>query len=199
MRVITLTDAEYKHDLNSHVEPITFTSKIFSEKEPTSVALKISAKDFEYVFQDVMELSIASGFSYGIHTNHRLSAVVLSLPYTTFLTAEYNIIPKIEPMFTLFEMMKYTPTENCIYIFSIASEIGGLASYLLKHTIDEAKRAGFSYVLADCTNIKSQCLFEKHGFITKSSIAYDGFEKNGIYSFKNITCSKSIKRMVLKI
>jgi len=199
MKIVTLTDAEYKHDLDSHVEPITFTSKIFSEKEPTSVALKISANDFEYVFQDVMELSIASGFSYGIHTNYRLSAVALSLPYKTFLTAEYNIIPNIEPMFRLFELMKYEPSGSCIYIFSIASEISGFASRLLQHTIDEAKRVGFDSILADCTNVKSQRLFEKHGFITRSSIAYDGFETNGIYSFKNIGCTKSIKRMELKI
>jgi len=87
-----------------------------------------------------------------------------------------------------------------LYVFSIASDGRGLASQLLQHTIDEAKAHGFTSILADCTNIKSQKLFETYGFVTRSEVTYGGFEhKSGTYSFKNIDNTASIKRMELQL
>jgi L-amino acid N-acyltransferase YncA len=101
-------------------------------------------------------------------------------------------------MFALFDAMKYEPAGKCLYVFSIASDGRGLASQLLQHTIDEARKEGFKSILADCTNIKSQNLFERHGFVTRSEVTYGGFEhKSGTYSFKNISNTTSIKKMEL--
>ena len=76
---------------------------------------------------------------------------------------------------------------------------GGFASRLLRHAITEAKVRGFESILADCTNVKSQDLFAKLGFVTREEVTYGGFEHNGIYSFKNISGTKSIKRMELQL
>jgi len=177
---------------------IEFTSQIFADKEPTSVALGVTSGEFTDVFRSIMEKSILSGYSYASHSEHG-DAVALNLPYDQFLEVEYNVIDKIEPMFALFDAMKYEPTGKCIYVFSIASDAKGLGGQLLQHTIDEARKAGFESILADCTNVKSQNLFAKFGFVTRSEITYGGFEHNKIYSFKNITTTKSIKKMELML
>jgi GNAT superfamily N-acetyltransferase len=173
---------------------IEFTSQIFADKEPTSVALGVTSGEFTDVFRSIMEKSILSGYSYASHSEHG-DAVALNLPYDQFLEVEYNVIDKIEPMFALFDAMKYEPTGKCLYVFSIASDGRGLASQLLQHTIDEAKAHGFESILADCTNIKSQKLFEMHGFVTRSEVTYGGFEHQGVYSFKNVSTTMSIKKM----
>ena len=176
---------------------IEFTSQIFADKEPTSVALGVTSDEFTDVFRSIMEKSILSRYSYASRSEHG-DAVALNLPYDQFLEVEYNVIDKIEPMFALFDAMKYTPTGKCLYVFSFASDGRGLASQLLQHTIDEARKEGFESILADCTNIKSQKLFERHGFVTRSEVTYGGFEhKSGTYSFKNISNTRSIKKMEL--
>lgn len=175
-----------------------FTSEIFAEKEPTSVALGITSDEFTNVFRSIMETCVLSGCSYASHSECG-DAVALNLPYEEFLGMEYNVLRKIEPMFALFDTLRYAPSGKCLYVFSIASDGRGLASQLLQHTINEAKIRGFESILADCTNIKSQKLFEKHGFVTRSEVMYGGFEHNRIYSFKNIGNTASIKRMELKI
>ena len=176
---------------------IEFTSQIFADKEPTSVALGVTSDEFTDVFRSIMETSVLSGYSYASHSEHG-DSVALNLQYDQFLEVEYNVIDKIEPMFALFDAMKYTPTGKCLYVFSFASDGRGLASQLLQHTIDEARKEGFESILADCTNIKSQKLFEKHGFVTRSEVTYGGFEhKSGTYSFKNISNTRSIKKMEL--
>lgn len=174
---------------------LEFTSDIFASKEPTSVALGITSDEFSNVFRSIMESCVLSGCSFASHSEFG-DAVALNLPYDQFLEMEYNVISKIEPMFALFDMLQYTPSGKCLYVFSIASDGRGLASQLLQHTIDEAKAHGFASILADCTNIKSQKLFETHGFVTRSEITYGGFEhKSGTYSFKNISNTRSIKKM----
>lgn len=172
-----------------------FTSQIFADKEPTSVALGITSDEFTDVFRSIMETCVSSGYSYASHSEYG-DAVALNLPYDQFLEVEYNVSRKIEPMFALFDAMQYEPTGKCLYVFSIASDGRGLASQLLQHVADEARKEGFKSILADCTNVKSQKLFETHGFVTRSEITYSGFEhKSGTYSFKNISNTRSIKKM----
>lgn len=173
-----------------------FTSDIFADKEPTSVALGITSGEFADVFRSIMESCVLSGYSYASHSEYG-DAVALNLPYDHFLEMEYNVISKIEPMFALFDTLQYTPNGKCLYVFSIASDGRGLASQLLQHTIDEAKASGFKSILADCTNVKSQNLFTKFGFVARGEVTYGGFEHDKVYSFKNISSTKSIKRMEL--
>lgn len=173
-----------------------FTSRIFSDEEPTSVALGITSDEFTYVFCSIMESCVLSGYSHASHSKFG-DAVALNLPYDQFLQVKYNVLSKIEPMFSLFDTLKYTPAEKCLYVFSIASDGHGLASDLLQHMISEAKMSGFESILADCTNIKSQKLFTKFGFVTRAEVAYDCFEYNGRCLFKNISDTTSIKRMEL--
>jgi hypothetical protein len=174
------------------------TSQIFAEKEPTSVALGITSDEFTDVFRSIMEKSVWSGHSYMAHSEYG-DAVALNLPYDQFIEVEYNVSSKIEPMFALFDAMKYEPTGKCLYVFSIASDGRGLASQLLQHTIDEARKEGFKSILADCTNIKSQNLFEKHGFVTRAEVTYGSFEHKGVHSFKNVNTTRSIKKMELML
>lgn len=171
-----------------------FTSQIFADKEPTSMALGITSDEFTGVFRSIMEKSVLSGYSYASHSKCG-DAVALNIPYDQFLEVEYNVVSKIEPMFALFDTLHYTPSGKCLYVFSIASDGRGLARQLLQHVIDEAKAHGFTSILADCTNIKSQKLFETHGFVTRSEVTYGGFEHQGIYSFKDVRTTRSIKKM----
>lgn len=170
-----------------------FTSSIFSAAEPTSVALGITAEEFTYVFNDVMQKSVSGGLSFS-----EKNAVILSIPYDDFLRVKYNVISKIEPMFSLFDTLVYEPddTDTCLYVFSIASSLrDGSASRMLEHTIAKATQSGFSSVLADCTNAKSQRLFERFGFVVRASARYDSFTYAGTKPFGNISCTGSIFRM----
>lgn len=178
---------------------IEFTSRLFADKEPTSVALGITSDEFTDVFRSIMEKSVLSGYSYASHSECG-DAVALNIPYDQFLVVEYNVSRKIEPMFALFDAMKYEPAGKCLYVFSIASDGRGLASQLLQHTIDEARKEGFKSILADCTNIKSQRVFAKFGFVVRIEITYGGFEHTtGGYSFRNIASTTSIQKMELML
>ena len=177
---------------------IEFTSQIFADKEPTSVALGITSDEFAHVFQNIMEKSVLSGYSYASHSEYG-DAVALNLQYDQFLGIEYNVLSKIEPMFALFDKLRYVPSGKCLYVFSIASDGRGLAGELLRHVIDEAEVRGFESILADCTNAKSQKLFAKLGFVTREEITYGCFEYKRVYSFKDIVGTKSIKRMELQL
>ena len=93
-----------------------FTSQIFADKEPTSVALGITSDEFTDVFRSIMETCVSSGYSYASHSEYG-DAVALNLPYDQFLEVEYNVSRKIEPMFALFDAMQYEPTGKCLYVF----------------------------------------------------------------------------------
>jgi len=86
-------------------------------------------------------------------------------------------------------------------IFAISRDVvqKGYASSLLRRTIEEARRDGFGEIIADCTNFKSQKLFEKYGFQTVVSIDYDSYRYGVMAPFKSIHETDAIKRMVLEL
>jgi hypothetical protein len=177
---------------------LDFTSQMFADHEPPSIALGITNDEFTEIFRDVMEKSVISGFSYAHETDDGTS-MVLNIPYDQFVEVEYNVLSKIEPLFVLLGALRYKPTERCLYVFSIASDGKGLGSYILQHTILEARKNGFKSILADCTNSVSQHIFRKHGFLKREEITYGGFEHNGVRSFKNVINTKSVQRMELML
>jgi predicted GNAT family acetyltransferase len=177
---------------------LQFTSEVFANKEPTTVALGITSAEFEHVFRDVMKKSVLSGFSYADETLGKVSTI-LSIPYDEFLEVEYNVLKEIEPMLALFDALKYEPRGKCLYVFSLASDGSGMATRVVQHTILEARKRGFKTIVADCTNVKSQKLLGKHGFVTKSEVFYDEFQHDGRYPFKNVKGTPSVQRMELML
>jgi len=187
----------YKLDAGSMSLALQFTSEVFANREPTSVALGITPAEFEHVFRDVMRKSVFSGFSYADETPDGVS-VILNIPYDEFLGAEYNVLEKIEPMLALFEALDYEPKGKCLYVFSLASSGSGMATRIGRYTILEARKHGFESIVADCTNVKGQNL-AKHGFVVKSEISYDEFQHDGAYPFKNLKGATSVQRMELML
>ena len=188
----------YQLNAGSMSLALQFTSEVFANKEPTTVALGITSAEFEHVFRDVMKKSVFSGFSYADETSGKVSAS-LSIPYDEFLEVEYNVLKEIEPMFALFGALNYKPDGKCLYMFSLASDGNGTATHVVQHTILEARKSGFKSIVADCTNVKSQKLLGKHGFVTKSEIQYAEFQHDGAYPFKNVTSTPSVQRMELML
>jgi len=181
---------------------IQFTSRTFVKSEPTSVALKFSVCDFATAFSDVMRESVESGYSFAIVENDTIVAQSLSVPYDKFVGANYGHTREAAPMFDLFSKLDvYEPAKKCLVIFAISSDVvqKGYASSLLRQTIEEARRDGFGEIIADCTNFKSQKLFEKYGFQTVVSIDYNSYRYGVMASFKSICGTDAIKRMVLEL
>lgn len=188
----------YQLNAGSMSLTLQFTSEVFTNKEPTTVALGVTSAEFEDVFRDVMKKSVFSGFSYADETSGKVS-VSLSLPYDEFLEVEYTVLKEIEPMFALFGALNYKPNGKCLYMFSLASDGHGMATRVVQHTILEARKRGFKTIVADCTNVKSQKLLGKHGFVTKSEVFYDKFQHDGRYPFKNVKDTPSVQRMELML
>lgn len=181
---------------------IRFMSKTFVESEPTSVALKFTTCDFTTAFQDVMRKCVIGNQSFAIFENKEILAQSLSVDYETFSNANYGYTRETQPMFDLFEKLEiYKPSKKSLVIFGISSTVEkkGYASKLIDATINSAKTNGFEMIIADCTNIKSQNLFEKFGFETVVEIDYKTFEYGIKKPFSNIMHTTSLKRMVLNI
>ncbi|AGE56457.1 acetyltransferase [Paramecium bursaria Chlorella virus NE-JV-1] len=182
---------------------MAFTARTFVASEPTSVALKLTTCDFVTAFQDVMQKAVESGYSFAVENEQKnIVAQSLSVPYATFASANYGHTRETAPMFDLFSHLdSYEPHENTIVVFAISSEIKGrgLASALLARTIEQASRDGYSSVLADCTNFKSQKLFAKYGFLKRVEINYKNFEYGVTKPFESIVDTRGIQRMTLSV
>ena len=193
----------FKLTLRDLPRAMAFTARTFVAQEPTSVALKFTTCDFVTAFADVMTKSVNSGFSYAVEDNNgNIVAQSLSIDYDTFMMANYGHTREAAPMFDLFSKLDaYVPNKECVVVFAISSEVQGkgLASALLSTTIEEAKRGGYSMVLADCTNFKSQNLFSKFGFSTKVEINYKNYEYGVTKPYATINDTKGIQRMILHV
>ncbi|AGE57564.1 acetyltransferase [Acanthocystis turfacea Chlorella virus NTS-1] len=185
----------------SHVsKAIQFTSRSFVKAEPTSVALKFTTCDFTTAFQDVMKKCIDSGYSFAHMENGEIVAQSLTVPYDIFMAANYGYTRETQPMFDLFSKLEaYEPRRKCLVVFALSSEVErkGYAASLLRWTIEEAKLDGFGEIIADCTNFKSQKLFQKYGFKTVARVEYDSYKYGVLYPFKSIKDTKDVQRMVL--
>ena len=193
----------FKLTLKDVSRAMAFTARTFVAQEPTSVALKFTTCDFVTSFADVMTKSIKSGLSFAVEDeNGDIVAQSLSIDYDTFVMANYGHTRESAPMFDLFSKLDaYVPNKECVVVFAISSEVQGkgLASALLTSTIEEANRSGYSMVLADCTNFKSQNLFSKFGFSTKVTINYKNYEYGVTKPYACINDTQGIQRMVLHI
>jgi GNAT superfamily N-acetyltransferase len=193
----------FKLTLKDVSRAMAFTARTFVAQEPTSVALKFTTCDFVTSFADVMTKSIKSGLSFAVEDeNGDIVAQSLSIDYDTFVMAKYGHTRESAPMFDLFSKLDaYVPNKECVVVFAISSEVQGkgLASALLTSTIEEANRSGYSMVLADCTNFKSQNLFSKFGFSTKVTINYKNYEYGVTKPYACINDTQGIQRMVLHI
>ena len=193
----------FKLALKDVSRAMAFTARTFVAQEPTSVALKFTTCDFVTSFADVMTKSIKSGLSFAVEDeNGDIVAQSLSIDYDTFVMAKYGHTRESAPMFDLFSKLDaYVPNKECVVVFAISSEVQGkgLASALLTSTIEEANRSGYSMVLADCTNFKSQNLFSKFGFSTKVEINYKNYEYGVTKPYACINDTQGIQRMVLHI
>ena len=193
----------FKLTLKDVSRAMAFTARTFVAQEPTSVALKFTTCDFVTSFADVMTKSVESGLSFAVEDeNGDIVAQSLSIDYDTFVMAKYGHTRESAPMFDLFSKLDaYVPNKECVVVFAISSEVQGkgLASALLTSTIEEANRIGYSMVLADCTNFKSQNLFSKFGFSTKVTINYKNYEYGVTKPYACINDTQGIQRMILNI
>jgi GNAT superfamily N-acetyltransferase len=149
-----------------------------------------------------MKKCVDSGYSFAHIENGEIVAQSLTVPYDIFTQANYGHTRETEPMFDLFSKLEvYEPAKKCLVVFAISSDVvqKGYASSLLRRTIEEARRDGFGEIIADCTNFKSQRLFEKYGFQTVVSIDYDSYRYGVMAPFKCICGTGAIKRMVLEL
>jgi hypothetical protein len=182
---------------------LAFTARTFVQKEPTSVALKLTTCDFVTTFADVMVASVNSGYSYAIvDSDDDIVAQSLSLPYHTFSRVKYGHTRETAPMFALFaELDKFIPPKNTIYIFAISTDVPneGLATDLLLKTLGESRKDGYEHVAGDCTNVASQHLFKKHGFVKNVEVNYDTFEYGIKRPFQNIITTRGIQRMTCNL
>ena len=193
----------FKLTLKDVSRAMAFTARTFVAQEPTSVALKFTTCDFVTSFADVMTKSIKSGLSFAVEDeNGDIVAQSLSIDYVTFVMANYGHTRESAPMFDLFSKLDaYVPNKECVVVFAISSEVQGkgLASALLTSTIEEANRSGYSMVLADCTNFKSQNLFSKFGFSTKVTINYKNYKYGVTKPYACINDTQGIQCMILNI
>ena len=193
----------FKLALQDLPRAMAFTARTFVASEPTSVALNFTTCDFVTAFSDVMKKSVESDYSFAIEdATGNIVAQSLSLPYTTFASAQYGHTREAAPMFDLFSKMDvYVPVKNCVVVFAISSDIEGkgLASALLAHTIDRASRDGYAMMMGDCTNVKSQRMFQKHGFHQCVEICYEDFKYGVTKPFENIVDTRGIQRMILDL
>jgi predicted GNAT family acetyltransferase len=182
---------------------MAFTARTFVANEPTSVALKSTTCDFVTTFADIMKKSVESGYSFAIEDSAGdIVAQSLSIPYDTFASANYGHTREAAPMLDLFSKLDaYVPTKECVVVFAISSVIEGkgLASALLTRTVDQASRDGYQMVMGDCTNFKSQNMFNKHGFKTRVEINYKNFEYGVTKPFESIVDTRGIQRMVIDL
>ncbi|AGE53442.1 acetyltransferase [Acanthocystis turfacea Chlorella virus GM0701.1] len=181
---------------------IQFTSRTFVRAEPTSVALNFTTCDFTTAFQDVMKRCVDSGYSFAHMENGEIVAQSLTVPYDIFMQANNGHTRETEPMFDLFSKLDtYTPKEKCLVVFALSSEVErkGYAASLLRRTVEEARCNGFGEIIADCTNFKSQKLFENYGFQTVVRVKYDSYRYGVLAPFKSIKCTNDVQRMVLKM
>jgi len=180
-----------------------FTAKTFVESEPTSKALKLTPCDFITTFSDVMKKSVESGYSFAVqNTDGDIVAQSLSLPFSTFSSAIYFHVREAEPMLNLFSQLdKYIPPDDTIVVFAISSTVSnkGLASTLLERTIRQASRDGYSTIMGDCTNFKSQNMFKKHGFHRRAEIEYKTFKYGITTPFRDIKDTRGVQRMILDL
>ena len=176
---------------------MAFVAKNFVEKEPTSVALRLTTCDFVTTFSNIITNSIVGGHSYAMMDGDVIVAQILNIPYDDFMKSSYGHIRETTSLLALFDMLEPIALPKCMYIFSISSDVEncGLAAKLLETTLKES-RSEYEYVVGDCTNCISQHLFKKHGFNVQSEVRYDTFEYGVMRPFRTITDTASVARMV---
>ena len=197
-----------EEDIPSTIDCIV---KIFLYDEPMTKSLGITESEFRTFAKAICERTAKEKMSYvckdgATVVGFCLNEDLVTEPFSTSM----NITSKMDPIFAILssldeEYLKNKERLKGRYFHAVMA--GSLKEYRNKGIVKElaskswalAKKKGFSEVVGEATNIKSQNLLQKYyNFNIAAKIDYETFEFEGKFPFKDIN-EKSCTLMSLKL
>lgn len=190
LRVLTLEDTQ---------QALQLAARTFVDHEPMTRATGKSLEDMLELFGPVTAACCSSGMSYGVEEQGgAIVCVSLALPYPDFKAVRWPDVPR-PAQAILSTLPKLSPQQEAVsvYMFAWATHPDHMGKGHTKATaaasIDAARQAGYSSLVADVTNVVSQHLAMSHfGFRPLEPKArYHDYE-----GFRVVQCSEYLIRAV---
>jgi hypothetical protein len=182
-------------------QALLLAARTFVEHEPMTKATGKSLDDMLELFGPITAACCSSGMSFGVGEQDGSGAIVcvsLALPYPAFKAVRWPEVPR--PAQAILSTLPKVPPEQeavSVYMFvwaTLPNHMGkGYTKAAAAASIDAARQAGYSSLVADLTNVVSQHLGLSHfGFTPMEPKArYHDFE-----GFRVVQCSEYLIRAV---
>lgn len=182
-------------------QALLLAARTFVEHEPMTKATGKSLDDMLELFGPITAACCSSGMSFGMEEQQQdgggaIACVSLALPYTAFKAVHWPQVPR-PAQAILSTLPKVSPEQEAVsvYMFVWATHPDHMGKGYTKAaaaaSIDAARKAGYSSLVADLTNVVSQHLGLSHfGFRPMEPKArYHDFD-----GFKVVQCSEYLIR-----
>jgi len=182
-------------DLPNVVDCVT---KVFLYDEPMTKNLHISLKEFRHFVNIICKRCTQDGLSYVCKNGRKVVGFCLNKDLIQENSEEFNsITKKMNPILGLlgeldnsYLRFKLKSPGKFFHLFMAGSfreyRNKGIVSEMIVRSLNVAKKKKYKFVVAEATNIKSQSLLKKFGFIEKNKISYSKFKFKNSKIFRDI-------------
>lgn len=184
-----------------------FTAHVFCSHEPMCKALGATVPIWVQQFDPLIDACCSSGMSFMMesagHDPNKIMSVSLALPYAQYVSVELENNPMFDPIIQLLDSLPDLPDTdassqavalNLVWGTHHSHMNKGYLRKVVQATMDAARQAGCSCIVADATNVVSQHLLPVFGFQPQSKVRYQDYE-----CFRAISCTDYVIRAVKQL
>ena len=147
-----------------------FSATLFVSHEPMFKALNVPVNDMQLLLSPVLDACCSSGLSFMLEQEGGIVSLSLALPYTQYQTLQWPQVASARPAAMILNTLPPLPAgqdpANAVYMFlwgTSSTHMGkGCIRTAVEASMQAARRAGCSCLVADVTNVVSQHLAMSH-------------------------------------
>lgn len=178
-----------------------FGAEVFCKHEPMCKALGTAVPDFVQQFTPIIHACCSSGLSFVLEeaggAGEPLS-MSLALPYAQYSAIKLDDHPAFRPVLAVFDALDAQASDDlsadvmCFMWATRSDQMNkGYNKIVAGATVEAARRAGSTGLVADFTNVVSQHMMGYFGYKPAVQVRYHDFE-----CFKSIQCTQYVFRAV---
>ena len=191
-------------------EMVYLLAETFARRDPPAVAVGLTSRDMETILSMLSARADRDGLSVVARDGDSGVMAGASLNDDAARPAELDLAalsPRFGPILDLFrelddvighaEPIELGPTVHVSMLgVSDAFAGQGIAQRLVEAALANAAVLGYRSAVTEATNLVSQHIFEKLGFITRAQASYAGYRRDGVATFGSIANHGGIKSMI---
>lgn len=194
-------------------EMVSVLAEAFARRDPLEVALGITAQEFATFLTTVSATAGDDGLSMvarDLASGSMVGALLNEDAGRRFERDRGASSSRFGPISDLFREIDEQVGEagliepgTTLHVFMLGVDDRfagcGIAQRLVKASLANAAALGYRIAVTEATNLVSQHIFAKLGFVTRAQVSYADYRRDGAATFASIADQGGIRSMVLEL